>query len=181
MLLFLCMVSPFFDYFALRNQRWIASTLKLCKITSLGYLSDADSYTFLRFHDMAVVSLVMGTDTIDADTIPETLLLDRRRLRALQGDFRSIVTCAAVLVLVNQAVVGSDKEVSPAKHSVLIELVKLLTGGSLDVLDDFFAECVPILDSAGVLMDTFSRKSLFEAIRYTASSRNDDDRIRQLM
>ena len=52
----------------------------------------------MEVHAAAVRSLVMGVGDLSAETNPETLRFDLYRLIALKGDFRYLVTAAAMIV-----------------------------------------------------------------------------------
>jgi hypothetical protein len=72
-------------------------------------LSLGDAKEYERIHSIAVLSLVVANEPVEADTCPELLLLDLHRLKKYHLDFHFDVKAACMLAMASQRLLSNNK------------------------------------------------------------------------
>jgi hypothetical protein len=96
-------------------------------------LASGNPEAFISLHITAMLSLVSDpVARISNDSVPETLLLDVRRLVRLQFEFDRLVSGVALIVVANHAIIGAEVHPSQEKRALMAELGTLVEAGQLD-------------------------------------------------
>jgi hypothetical protein len=84
---------------------------------------------FASVHMTAVFLLASSAADVTAETVPETLSFDVRRIALVQHEFRRIVKGCAMLVLARFAIAGENAVLLPTQRDVLSKLATLIING----------------------------------------------------
>lgn len=84
---------------------------------------------FASVHMTAVFLLASSAADVTAETVPETLSFDVRRIALVQHEFRRIVKGCAMLVLARFAIAGENAVLLPSQRDVLSKLATLIING----------------------------------------------------
>lgn len=125
-----------------------------------------------------MVTLIVGTDPIKQEKVPETLLFDVNRILVLQRDFQAIVDGITVLTSATHAIAGGSNQ--HGKQKVLADFASSIASDSCSGFDVHFVlgKLGSGLDSHGILADPASRTKVFRVLTDCVKK---EDAVRQLM
>jgi len=96
--------------------------------------------SIVKVHSSAMLALITGSTALGIDTVPETLLMDIRRLSAFRNEFNRIVDGCTVIVTMSQA--------RPSASSFM-EFSKLV----VDMQEVSASSCIAALGTTGLVGD----------------------------
>lgn len=148
--------------------------------TARASISNGDAKAFVSVHLTAMVSLIVDTNAIKQENVPETLLFDVNRISILQRDFHAIVDGITVLTTATHAIVSSGGGDQHCKQQVLANLAATIAADSCNGFDVHFmmGKLGVAMDSFGILKDQEARGKV---LRVLTGCVKKDDAVRQLM
>jgi hypothetical protein len=156
-----------------RTTQWIDRALRALRLEVARGVLAGNADAFLRVHSRAMLSLVVGTEPLSVEALPETLCFDGGRLANMRLEFERVVTGSSTLVYTTQTLVDGAAAPTPPQRKLLSDLTKLILDDELDT-----ASFDRLLDGAGMLMDPHGRKLLHGTV---ARGLNPADPVRQLI
>ena len=122
----------------------------------------------------AMVALIVNTDPIKIENMPETLLLDYNRAIYLQRTFHAIVDRVTILATTTNALGNAH-----GKQQVLSDFTAFMVASEEFVDINLTLEKLSqLLDSHGILTDPVSRDKMFAVLKNCVRK---EDAVRQLM
>jgi hypothetical protein len=171
------------DILVLYSQAWIKRAVRheiASNSAAQGAISNGDAKAFVSVHLTAMVSLIVDTNAVKQESVPETLLFDVNRISILQRDFHAIVDGITVLTTATHAIVSSGSGDPLGKQQVLANLAASIAADSCNGFDVHF-----IMGKLGVAMDSFGilkdQEARGKVLRALTSCVKKDDAVRQLM
>ena len=121
----------------------------------------------------AMVALIVNTDPIKIENMPETLLFDFNRAIVLQRNFHAIVDRITILATTTNALGNSS-----GKQQVLSDFTAFMVAGDEFDINRTLEKLGEGLDSHGILTDPVSRDKMFTVLKNCVRK---EDAVRQLM
>ena len=151
-----------------RTTAWIDRALKRSScVEILPDVVAGKADAFVRVHSVAMLSLVVDSEPLNENTVPETLLFDTARLSLMRREFERAVNGSSALVYASQYILAGPTAPSIAQRQVIADLTKLIVAGDSCDLDmpALIVSLDHLLDDATLLMDTPRRLRLHENLK----------------